>query len=85
MGNQDRRMHSAHEVGTVDGNEKNSGADERLAHEGPYQVKEGQFLNAYRSYNFKLNLNFPTHYTLELGNHDNFSYGGEAQRGLRPV
>ena len=27
MGNQVRRMHSTHEVGTVDGNEKNSGAD----------------------------------------------------------
>ena len=36
MGNQDRRMHSAHEVGTVDGNEQKGSVDEGLAHEGPY-------------------------------------------------
>ena len=38
IGNQDRRIHSAHEVGTIDGNEQKSSADEGLAHEGPYQV-----------------------------------------------
>ena len=36
LGNQDRRMHSAHEVGTVEGNEQKSTTDEGLAHEGPY-------------------------------------------------
>ena len=36
LGNQDRRMHSAHEVGTVEGNEQKSIIDEGLAHEGPY-------------------------------------------------
>ena len=36
MGNQDRRMHSEHEVGTIDENEQKSGVDEGLAHEGPY-------------------------------------------------
>ena len=40
MGNQDRRMHSAHEVGTVERNEQKSSVDEVLAHEGPYQVEE---------------------------------------------
>ena len=30
------RMHSAHEVGTVEGNEQKSITDEGLAHEGPY-------------------------------------------------
>ena len=40
MGNQDRRMHLAHEVGTIDANDQKSGADEGLAHEGPYQVEE---------------------------------------------
>ena len=45
LGNQDRRMHSAHEVGTVEGNEQMSSADEGLSHEGPYQVEEAQFLN----------------------------------------
>ena len=40
-------------------------------------------LNANRSYNFKPNLNLPTHYTLTLRNHENFSYGGGAQQGQR--
>ena len=78
MGNKDRRMHSTHDVGTVERNEQKSSADERLAHEGPYQVEEAQFLNANRSYNFKPNLNLPTHYTPALRNHENFSYGGGA-------
>ena len=43
--NQDRRMHSTHKLGTVEGNEQNSSADEGLAHESPYQVKEAQFVN----------------------------------------
>ena len=40
MGNHDKRMHLVHEVGTIDGNEQKSSADEGLAHEGPYQVEE---------------------------------------------
>ena len=40
MGNQERRMHSAHEVGTVERNELKIIVEERLAHEGPYQVEE---------------------------------------------
>ena len=71
MGNQDRRMHSAYEVGTIDVNEQKSGANEGLAQEGSYQVEEAQFLNANRSYNFKPNLNLPTHYTPALRNHEN--------------
>ena len=78
MGNHERRMHSANEVGTIDENEKRNSAEKGLAHEGPYQVKEAQYLNANRSYNFKPNLNLPTHYTPVLKNHDNFSYGGGA-------
>ena len=66
MGNQERRMHSAYEVGTIARNEQKSSAKEGLAHEGPYQVEEAQFLNANRSYNFKPNLNLPTHYTPTL-------------------
>ena len=76
MGNHERRMNSASEVGTVDENEKRNSAEEGLAHEGPYQVEEAQYLNANRSYNFKPNLNLPTHYTLTLRNHENFSYEG---------
>ena len=76
MGNQDRRMHLAHEVGIVEGNEQKHSSDEGLAYEGPYQVEEAQFVNGNRSYNFKPNLNLPTHYTPSLRNHENFSYGG---------
>ena len=36
LGNQDRRMHSAHEVGTVEGNEQKSITDKGLPHKGPY-------------------------------------------------
>ena len=61
--NQDRRMHAAHEVGIVEGNEQKSSVDEGLAHEVPYQVEEAQFINGNRSYNFKLNLNLPTLHT----------------------
>ena len=64
-------------MGTVDENEKRNSVEEGLAHEGPYHVKEAQYLNANRSYNFKPNLNLPTHYTLVLRNHENFSYGEE--------
>ena len=79
MGNHERRMHSANEVGTVDENDKRNSAEEGLAHEGPYQVEQAQYLNATRSYNFKPNLNLPTHYTPAFRNHENFSYGGRAQ------
>ena len=79
MGNHERRMHSTNEVGIVDENEKRNNVEEGLTHEGPYQVEEAQYLNANRSYNFKPNLNLPTHYTPVLKNHENFSYGGGAQ------
>ena len=36
LGNRDRRMHSTHEVGTMEGNEQKSITDEGLSHEGPY-------------------------------------------------
>ena len=84
MGNQARRMHSTNEVGIINEIEKRYSAEEGLAHEGPYQVEEAQYLNATRSYNFKPNLNLPTHYTPTLKNHDNFSYGRGAQQGQRP-
>ena len=83
LGNQEKIMHSAHEVRTVEESEQKSSAEEGLAHEGPYQVEEARFVNGNKSYNFKPNLNLPTHYTLALRNHENFSYGGRAQQGLR--
>ena len=84
MGNHERRMHSANEVGTIDENEKRDSAEEGLDNEGPYQVEKAHYLNATRSYNFKPNLNLPTHYTPALKNHENVSYGGGAQQGHRP-
>ena len=71
-------MQSTHEVGTVEGNEQKSIIDE-----GPYQIEETQFIN--RSYKFKPNTNLPTHYTLALRNHENFSYGSGAHQGQRSV
>ena len=77
LGNQDRRVHSAHEQKSI--------TDEGLAHEGPYQVEEAQYVNGNRSYNFKLNNNLPIHYTPALRNHENLSYGSGVQQGLRLV
>ena len=37
-------------------------------------------MNKQRSYHFKPNPNFPTHYTPVLRNHENFSYGEGAQQ-----
>ena len=76
LGNNERRMHTALEVGIIDEGEKRKSVDEGLTHEGPYQVEEAQYLNANRGYTFKPNLNLPTHYTPALRNHENFSYGG---------
>ena len=81
LGNQERRMHPAHEVRTVEESEQNSSAKEGLANKGPDQVEEAQFVNGNKSYNFKRNLNLPSHYTPALRNHENFSYGGGAQQG----
>ena len=77
LGNQDRRVHSAHEVGTVEEGEQKSITDEGLAHEGPYQVEEAQYV--------KLNNNLPTHCTPALRNHENLSYGSRVQQDLRLV
>ena len=80
MGNHERIMQSANEVGTIDENEKRNSVEEGLAHEGPYQVEEAQYLNATISYNFKPNLNLLTHYIPTLKNYENLSYGGSTTR-----
>ena len=84
IGNNERRMQTALEVGTVDEGERRKSVEEGSNHEGPYQVEEAQYLNANRSYTFRPKLNLPTHYTLALRNHENFSYRGGAQQGQRP-
>ena len=83
LGNNERRMHTTLEVGTIDEGEKRKSVDEGLTHDGSYQVEEAQYLNANRSYTLKPNLNLPTHYTPALRNHENFPYGGGAQQGQR--
>ena len=70
LGNQERRVHAAHEVGIVEGSEQKS-----ISHKGPYSVEEAHYVNGSRSFNFKPNNNLPTHYTPVLRNHENFSYG----------
>ena len=77
---QKRRNHYAHLVGTME-DEQRVLNDEGLVHDGPYHVEEVQFVNGNRSYNFKPNKNLPTHYTLALRNHENFSYGHAVQQG----
>ena len=78
MGNNERRVNTTPEVGTVDEGERRKSSEEGSNHEGPYQVEEAQYLNANKSYTFKPNLNLPTH-TPTIKNHENFSYGGGAQ------
>ena len=83
MNNQERKGHSCNEVGIVEGVEQKNVVDQGLAHEGPYQVNEVQYLNGNISYNFKPNNNLLTHYTPTLRNRENLSYGGAMQQGLR--
>ena len=81
LGNNERRMHTAHEVGAVE--ERSRRSAEELVGEELYQVKETKYMNEQRSYHFKPNPNLPTHYTPALRNHENFSYDGGAQQGRR--
>ena len=74
-------MDTAHEVGAVKEGIRSS--SEGPVEEEPHQVEEIKCMNEQRSYHFKPNPNLPTHYTPTIRNHENFSYGGEAQL-LRP-
>ena len=82
LGNQEKRMHSGHEIGAVERN------GIRRSAEGPidedlYQVEEANYLNEQRSNHFKPNPNLPEHYTPALRGHEKFSYGGGASQGPR--
>ena len=44
MGNQEIRVHSAHEVGALERSEEKDIADQGLAHDGPYEVEELQYI-----------------------------------------
>ena len=82
LGSNERRMHTAHEVGAV--NEGTKSSVEGPVKEELYQVEETKYMSEQRSYHFKPNPNLPTHYTPTLRNHENLSYGGGAQQGPRP-
>ena len=82
LGSNERRMHTAHEVGVVKEGIRSS--VEGLVEEEPYQVEETKYINEKRSYHFKPNPNLPTQYTLALRNHKKISYGGGAQQGPKP-
>ena len=71
LSSNERRMHTAHEVGAVREGRRNNaeGYDE----EEPYQVEETKYLNENISYHFKPNTNLPTHYSPALRNHESFS------------
>ena len=77
LSSNEKRMHTAHEVGAVREGRRNSAAG--YEEEEPYQVEETKYTNEQRSYHFKPNPNLPTHYSLALRNHESFSYGGGAQ------
>ena len=79
LGSNERRMHTAHEMGAVKEGIRSSA--EGPVEEKPYQVEETKYMSEQRSYHFKPNPNLPTHYTPALRNHENFSYGGGAQKG----
>ena len=81
LGNDERRMHTAHEVGAVE--ERIRRNAEGLVEEEPYKVEETKYMNEQRSFYFNPNTNLPTHYTPALRNHENFSYGGGASQGTR--
>ena len=82
IGNNERRMHIAHEVGA--GEEIIRRSVEGLVGEEPYQVEETKYKNEQISYHFKPNPNLPTQCTPALRNYENFSYSGGAQQGPRP-
>ena len=72
---QERKMHTAHEIGAVDREAMRRSAEIPTG-EDAYEVEEVKYVNELRSYHFKPNLNLPTYYSPALRNHENFSYGG---------
>ena len=80
LGNNERRMHTAHEVGAVE--ERIRRSAEGIVEEEPYQVEETKYMNEQRSYHFKPNPNLPTHYTLALRNHESFHMVEQHSRAL---
>ena len=82
MDKQERKMHSAHEIGAVEREQMRRSA-EIPTEEDAYEVEEAKYVNEPRSYHFKPNPNLPMHYSPALRNHENFSYSGGALQGPR--
>ena len=82
MEKQERKMHTAHEIGAVEG-EAMRRNDEIPKEEDAYEVEEAKYVNEPRNYHLKPNPNLPTHYSPALRNHKNFSYGEGALQGPR--
>ena len=82
MDKQEKRLHSAHEIGAVERDGIRRSA-EGPTEEDPYQLEEAKYMSEQRSYHFKPNTNLPTHYNPALRNHENFSYGEGASQGPR--
>ena len=82
MDKQERKLHSAHEIGAVEREGMRRSA-EVPTEEDSYGVEEAKYMNELRSYHFKPNPNLPTHYNPALRNHENFSYGGGTTQGQR--
>ena len=77
MDKQERKMHTAHEIGAVE-RELMRRSAEVPTEDDSYGAEEVKYVNEQRSYHFKPNPNLPTHYNPALRNHENFSYGGGA-------
>ena len=82
MNKQERKMHTAHEIGVVE-RELLRGSADVPTEELFYDAEEVKYLGEPRSYHFKPNPNLPAHYHPALRNHENFSYGGGASQGPR--
>ena len=80
MDKEERKMHTAHEIGAVERELMRRSADEPTE-EDSYGAEEVKYVNEQRSYHFKPNPNLPTHYNPALRNHENLSYGGGALHG----
>ena len=82
MDKQERKMHTAHEIGAVEREIMRRSAEVPIE-EDSYGVEEVKYVNELRNYHFKPNPNLPTHYSPALRNHENFSYGGGVAQGPR--
>ena len=82
MDKQDKKLHSAHEIGAVERGGITRGV-KGSADEDYYAIEKANYLNEQRSYHFKQNPNLSTHYNPTLRNHENFSYGGGSSQGQR--